>query len=154
MSVYSPRGQFKKWFPRSAANMTSIKLTSPIDGYYNCVAWALQITNRWMQPVDHPVLVSYWPVPREGTTVAAYSKMFQHYQFVECDDGQLEIGYEKIVIYGNATSKFTHVARQLADGKWTSKIGGESDITHHDPDTLTSKLYGYPQLYMKRPIKA
>ena len=44
-----------------------------------------------------------------------------------------------------------HMARQLKDGSWTSKCGGNEDITHFTLDALESDdLYGSPMLYMKR----
>jgi len=47
------------------------------------------------------------------------------------------------------------MARQLANGNWTSKIGGEEDITHYTLDALESHgvphgEYGDPVLYMRR----
>jgi len=46
-----------------------------------------------------------------------------------------------------------HMARQLADGTWTSKCGGNEDITHFTLDALESYgPYGCPVLYMRRLI--
>ncbi len=47
------------------------------------------------------------------------------------------------------------MARQLRDGTWTSKVGGEEDITHFTLDALESYghpfgEYGDPVLYMRR----
>jgi hypothetical protein len=49
------------------------------------------------------------------------------------------------------------MARQLPDGFWSSKIGGEEDITHYTLDALESHgvphgEYGDPVLYMRRLI--
>ena len=50
-----------------------------------------------------------------------------------------------------------HVTRQLKDGSWTSKCGGDEDITHFTLDALEPygpfpqlTEYGSPVLYMKR----
>ena len=48
------------------------------------------------------------------------------------------------------------MARQLRDGRWTSKCGGAEDITHFTLDALESYgpdpkgHYGCPVLFMKR----
>jgi len=51
------------------------------------------------------------------------------------------------------------MARQLRDGTWTSKCGGNEDITHFTLDALECygpsyprEEYGCPVLYMKRLI--
>ena len=51
------------------------------------------------------------------------------------------------------------MARQLPDGKWTSKCGGEEDITHYTLDALDSygplpfkAHYGTAVLFMKRHV--
>ena len=58
-------------------------------------------------------------------------------------------GYEKVVLYGKVNSmgqvtEFTHQARQLQDGTWTSKLGAAAMIRHVTPDTLDGNLYGVP----------
>lgn len=152
MPANTPRGTLKRLFPNSALDVTSIKVTSPIDGVYNCAAWVVGITHGWVQPLDYPGKYVIWPVAKEGSSVNAYGKMFAYYGFVDCDDGELEIGFEKIVIYGNAGAIFTHVAKQLPDGRWTSKLGGQSDVTHRTPETLAGSEYGQPLKYMRRSV--
>lgn len=51
----------------------------------------------------------------------------------------------------------THMARQLANGMWTSKLGGNEDITHFTLDALESygpirirDEYGCGVIYMRR----
>ena len=44
-------------------------------------------------------------------------------------DLSLEIGFEKVAIYSDAHGP-QHVARQLPDGKWTSKLGQQVDVEH------------------------
>ena len=46
----------------------------------------------------------------------------------------------------------THAARQLPDGKWTSKLGPFEDIKHSTLVCLKGPLYGEPDTYMKRPV--
>ena len=45
----------------------------------------------------------------------------------------------------------THAARQLPNGKWTSKLGRWEDI-EHDLEGLTGEMYGSVQQILKRQI--
>jgi len=47
---------------------------------------------------------------------------------------------------------YTHAARQLPDGKWTSKLGQLEDITHGTTDVIEGGDYGEVVQFMKRPI--
>ena len=60
----------------------------------------------------------------------------------------LESGREKIAIYARGAAP-AHVARQLADGKWTSKLGAAVDITH-TLRGLEGPLYGRVVVVMAR----
>ena len=42
------------------------------------------------------------------------------------------------------------LARQLASGTWTSKLGPDEDISHHTPAALEGALYGTVVVLMKR----
>lgn len=76
---------------------------------------------------------------------------FKTMGFSECSDGSLESCFEKVAFYG-ATLEYTHAARQLSDGKWTSKLGKAEDITHDTPEDVAEGLYGPVVQFMKRPI--
>ncbi|WP_445013646.1 DUF7689 domain-containing protein [Paludisphaera borealis] len=67
-----------------------------------------------------------------------------------CDEESLEPGFEKVALYGN-TFTYTHAARQLPDGKWTSKLGKAEDIEHDTPDVVAGGVYGEVVEIMKRP---
>ena len=47
--------------------------------------------------------------------------------------------------------EWTHAARQLADGWWTSKLGPAEDIRHRTPQALAGDQYGQVVAFMKRP---
>lgn len=147
MAENSTRKQINQWFPRTAANLTSISITSPCTWSYNCVAWAVGIDNQWLEPSP----AGYWPVATVGATLDAYALMFAHYGYSACPDGKVEKDVEKIVIYGDSVGNFLHVARQLSNGRWTSKLGAQSDITHVTPEILISPDYGSPCRFMSRP---
>lgn len=72
-------------------------------------------------------------------------------RFFECPNGDQEVGFQKIAIYGSGFM-YTHVARQLPDGKWTSKLGQLEDITHSTPEALAGSDCGDVVQFMKRPM--
>ena len=123
------------------------KVTSPKDCAYNCVAWAAGETGAWW---DH--LFGYWPdnARRDGS-VAAYVGLFVSLGFELCTTPQHEPLFEKIAIFGGDGGEFTHVARQLASGAWTSKLGSLEDIEHEDLACISIPDYGRPVEYLRRP---
>lgn len=48
---------------------------------------------------------------------------------------------------------YTHAARQLPNGLWTSKLGQLEDITHATPQVIAGSDYGEVMQFMKRPLK-
>lgn len=122
------------------------RITSPRTNRYNCVAWANGVATKWWQPMPG----YYWPasVPTDGTA-DSYIKLFALCDFAPCGDGFLEAGVEKIAVFSDGYA-FRHVARQLADGKWTSKLGSLEDIEHESPDVLCGDEYGNVVAFMKR----
>ena len=94
------------------------EITSPATVRYNCIAWAARNTERWWQPGV------FWPVDssRDDHGIGNVVEAFRSLGYEECDDGTLEAGFEKLALYGSAMM-YTHAARQLPDGKWTSKLG-------------------------------
>jgi hypothetical protein len=100
-------------FPR--LTQARYRSTSPSDLRYNCVAWAAEDSQHWWQPGF------YWPVPasRDDVGIDALEKAFQSLGYESCLDESLEPGFEKIALYGFGFF-YTHAARQLANGRWTS----------------------------------
>ena len=70
--------------------------------------------------------------------------------FSICEADAPEPDYEKIALYA-FVGQFTHVARQLDDGRWTSKLGTLEDITHPSLDSLARGVYGNVHCLMRRP---
>ena len=132
-------------FPRLTAN--NREQTSEPDVGYNCIAWAAKDTEHWWQPGI------FWPteVSRDEYGIGTLEDAFETLGFVECSDGALEAGFEKVALYG-AGFMYTHAARQLPNGKWTSKLGKGEDITHDTPDDVAGGLYGEVVEFMRRPI--
>lgn len=113
------------WFP--GLKNTEYDITSPKTDDYNCIAHAANDDeNFWWPAPGH-----YWPSGMPlGDNIENFTKAFCEVLGYEvCSDGELEPGYLKLAIYaiGNDTK---HMARQLSDGSWTSKLGVERDITH------------------------
>lgn len=157
---FTPRSHIEHWFP-NAASTDVLEVSSPKDLCYNCVAWSLGIDTHWVEPyLDYGLAVAPWAVwPNKddrGSSIEIYVKMFRGEGFVKAAKANLEPGFDKIVIYWDeATKSFTHVARQMDNGQWWSKLGRESDVKHKSPDTLgpTGSPAGYGKVwgYMKRP---
>lgn len=128
------------------------RVTSPQDDHYNCIAWAAGDTTCWWWP-DEPGLPesAHWPadVPREPT-LEAFRQAFATLGYAICDDERLESGHEKIALFA-LRGEPRHAARQLPNGRWTSKLGPMEDIEHELHD-LTGLVYGSVVLVMKRPL--
>ena len=77
-------------------------------------------------------------------------RLFAGEGFSVCEDEVLEPAYEKIAIYA-FVGEFTHVARQLEDGRWTSKLGHLEVITHPSLANLSAGIYGSVHCTMRRP---
>lgn len=127
------------------------KITSPATPSYNCVAWAAGDNTMWWEPL--PYGPYYWPlgVPLDGS-VASYVRLFESLGYHFCSDGNLERGYEKVAIYQQYDTSFTHVARQTDSGLWTSKLGKEQDIEHGTLDALDGPKYGQAVKFMQRQL--
>lgn len=46
-----------------------------------------------------------------------------------------------------------HAARQLPNGRWTSKLGDHVDIEHAALDAVGGDFYGEPAVFMRKPTK-
>lgn len=140
--VFALRG-FMTDFPRLTPE--NHRITSPATVDYNCIAWSAQDTRHWWQPGV------YWPVPvSDGDYgIATLEHAFVSLGYMACEDGTLEAGYEKVALYGSSWF-YTHAARQLPSGLWTSKLGKAEDIEHDSPDDVAGGIYGEVVLFMKR----
>ncbi len=128
------------------------EITSAGDVRYNCVAWAAgrtEVRRRWW-PAPSPFY--YWPVEPREETVAGFIKAFGQLGYAVCDTGDLEAGSEKLAIYADDADTPTHMARQLASGQWTSKLGELEDIQHMTLDQLSGSDYGRVVQFLKRKL--
>ena len=129
--------------------------SSPETSDYNCFAWAAGHTDAPWWPTVAPG--NYWPlkVPPK-IDLQTFIQAFQTLGYAVCDDATLEPGYEKVAFYASGRGIPTHAARQLPDGRWTSKLGRYKDIVHTTLVALESSSqgssdYGTTFLFMKRP---
>ena len=98
----------------------------------------------------------YWPDGiRSDESIAAFAHAFGNLGYERCDSAEFELGYEKVALYVDDRLSVTHAARQLSDGRWTSKLGRLWDIY----DSLEgvcgpSPAYGLVAQIMRRPMPA
>jgi len=138
-------------FPKLLSS--AFRFTSDPAPFPNCIGWALYDNRQFWQPGTIGIQGYYWP-PGVSTdeTVESWAQVFRLHGYQECDGAELEPETEKIAIYAD-TSGPQHVARQLSNGSWTSKLGKSHDIEHMILDALAGGDYGAVVLIMRRPRK-
>jgi len=141
-----PEAFLRKLWPN--LNPTNYELKSDYTSEYNCVAWALGINT---DPIDLSLDEEGEPLLYPDLTCLVYIEHFEKEGFVLCDSPDWEENYEKIVLYERGGETFEHVARQLEQNLWTSKLGEWEDIEHTTLEALKyDGYYGVPTWYMKR----
>jgi len=140
-------------FPPPAA--ARCEVTSDATSEYNCLAWAVGDEDSWWAPIDGDGIS--WPdhLPREWTRETVQAALATA-GYEPCQDGALIDGVEKAALYADEEN-ITHIARQLPDGRWTSKLGSDCDI-EHDLEALEGfddgpgiYRYGRVVAFMSRP---
>ena len=128
------------------------RITSPNDPVYNCIAFAAGSISDWWWPLGD-VRRFYWPtdVSRE-VSLAAFTSASNSLGYAKCADGSLEPGFEKVALFADPADVPTHAARQLATGRWTSKLGQSEDI-EHELRALEGEIYGKVVMLLKRPLR-
>lgn len=136
------------FFPHSAHY--PFQVTSPEDENYNCIAWACEDTGKWYWP--DPANLYYWPdeIQREET-IQAFKALFESCGYETSDNGELETGFLKIALFVDQNGTPTHAARQLNNGMWTSKLGGDIDVAHY-LFAMEEGFYGNVCLFMKKQV--
>lgn len=139
---------FWQWRNVHWPNAANCAQTSDSDPLYNCIAWAMSDAQHWWEP--DAAGENYWPdgVPR-NYLLASFQALFESRGYSVCQGNDLEDGYEKVVIFTGTHGRFTHVARQLPTGRWTSKIGDWEDI-QHDLNEIEGPTYGSVAIILRR----
>lgn len=111
------------------------------------MAWAIGDDQRFWWPASQ----YYWPpnFPRD-ITVENFVNTFRSFGYEVCAGFELEEGFEKIALYTLPDGSPTHMARQQADGTWTSKLGRLWDIQHKTLAGLDGKEYGAATVALRR----
>jgi hypothetical protein len=136
--------RLRRLFP--GLRSTRFTISSKQTWQYNCVAWAAGQTDRWWEPTPG----YYWPATVPCTeSVDSAIKVVEILGYSACLSPALEPGYEKVAIYADAAG-YTHVARQLDGGEWTSKLGGLEDVQHASLSDLAGTDYGQPARVLRR----
>lgn len=126
--------------------------TSPQDRKYNCIAWADEINNRFMWPAKYGF---YWPQGiLNEESLNAFIDLYQSsgYQKFSPQTEVFDPEYIKVAIYVNTQGTPTHAARQLLNGKWTSKLGPYKDIEHENLKALEDSDYGTVGIILRKKI--
>jgi HAMP domain-containing protein len=137
------------------------EITSPFDAKYNCIAHAAEKNDKWWWSVDKAMMGNdvFWfnNVPSEAT-LDNFVKAFGKLGYQPCKTDKLEKSFEKVAIFVSTKDEIyapkgsvTHMARQLSDGKWTSKLGKDVDISHNTLQAIEGKVYGIVKQILKRP---
>jgi len=114
------------------------EITSPRDERYNCVGWAAGRSDRRWWPSPSP---GDWPADLpSANSVESLIALFARLGYVLGEPAVRAQSGERIAIFGHA-GRPTHVARQLGDGRWTSKLGAEQDIVH-ELRAIEGEVYG------------
>ncbi len=126
------------------------RASSPPDPAYNCVAWARGIDTEWWWP--DPELQGFWPagIPRI-IDIPTFRLMFDSWGYTDTSADSVEPGVAKVAFFADARGTPTHVARQLPDGWWASKLGTDIDI-EHALTALEGPVYGTVAVIMARPV--
>ena len=131
-------------FPKLTGDKSYVLTSDPSEDY-NCFAFAAGMTNKWWGGIY------YWPhgVPIDES-VRGTIRLYEHFGFQCCESPDLEDGFVKIALHARGDD-VEHAARQLPDGRWTSKLGPDEDIAHA-LDSLEGDFYGKVVQFMKKPI--
>lgn len=125
----------------------TFKVTSPRTSSHNCIAYAAGDESREWWPIGS----KYWPpdVPRTPN-LDAFEQAFRNLGFEPCESKDLEPDFEKVAIYGLGPDSVKHMAKQVEDGAWSSKLGLQWDIRHKSIDGVVNADYGSVLRVMKR----
>lgn len=126
------REELQARFPKLADSQYSI--ASPMSSTYNCIAFAIGDETQWW---EHGARLCYWPPGlQRGDTLDSWVKLFEDHGYAKTNDMFIEPEFEKVAIYADLDMVPTHVAKQLPDGRWKSKLGKGHDIEHNTLDVL------------------
>lgn len=122
-------------------------LLSPDIKMFNCIAYAMGLDDRWVDPSDIPW--HWWPPVQKDQNPNSLIKAFEYFGFEACGmDDTIEDAYDKVALY-QKDNKWQHAARVVDNNKYHSKFGESYDGTHSNGNVLLLG-YGVPYQIMRR----
>ena len=137
----------KRLFPK--IDLEGFGVTSDLDPFYNCFAWAGGDNKNVWQPSRSSYYV--WLTGCYDETLENFIANYAVIGYKEESDSSLEPDFEKIALYVDHNGIPQHAARQLEDGNWTSKSSIIEDFTHKTPECLECEVAGNVAVILKRP---
>jgi hypothetical protein len=150
--------QAQRELPEKVPNLKRVRFEVTSRGVftYNCVAYAAKDETKPWWPIkpQKTARYYYWPedLPRKAT-VPNFMRAFEKLGYEECATGDHEEGYEKVALYVDEDNKPKHMARELGDGIWASKLGDFQDIRHHTLEAVETDEYGTAKYFMRKPLE-
>lgn len=135
------------WFEETFPGLRDVahEVTSDPAEEYNCIAWAAGDQTAWWSHAE-----GYrWPGANRTPLIESLVTVFVGLGYEVCEDGTLEQGFEKVALYVR-NHMWRHAARQLPNGRWTSKLGPDEDIEHETAEALCGVHYGTVHCFMRR----
>lgn len=137
------------YFPKLREDV-NFEIKSDCTPVYNCIAWAMDITDRWVDP-DDDIPGHWWPQGvAKDMACETLIRAFEAVGFSVSPDSHYEAEYDKVALYA-LDEEWTHAAKIISDHAEHSKFGESWDGTHSH-DIFQDTIYGKEYAYMKRPI--
>ena len=144
------RNTLINWFPHLATD-NYFELTSPSTPVYNCIAWAMGLTDRWVDPFSAPG--HWWPDGvKKSDTCESLINAFIALGFEQTDNYTYDSTYDKVVLYGY-NGKWKHASRILKNNIEHSKFGEYWDGLHSH-NIFQDPIYGTAYACMQRPVNS
>ena len=131
------------------------KVTSNKTNRYNCIAWAMRLTDRWVDTVQSAG--HWWPNDKLDHGRQGLIHAFESLRFSMCTDNNRDLLYDKVALYFNPyNNRWSHAARIINETDYHSKLGEGWDIHHSAGEKHLFKkndnnTYGFVYAIMKRP---
>ena len=126
------------------------EITSEPTDTYNCIAYAAGDEENWWEFTSGYL----WPGATRTQLIDGLVKVFESLGYEVCSDANEELGFHKVALFARGTTRgaiYTHAAKQLPGGAWSSKLGPDEDIRHENLKGLTGQAYGEVYCIMGRP---
>ena len=119
--------RFRGYFP--SLDVDRAVVTGEVSGVYNCIAWTVGVTNRWL-----------WP----GSSLASFDTFYRGFGYVRANGGP-------IAVWGHSTLKMKHgsISGTGHGPRWESKCGPDLRI-QHGLGELVGSTYGRVVAFYRR----